>query len=362
MIKLSALLLSFLLAATCLAQDYHFEQYRVEDGLPSDIVKACIQDSLGYFWIATDDGLVKYDGIKFTTYREPLHSGYTKGFIRLRNGRLFTYGDFDFVEVRNLGDTVIFRPILFASRTPDDHTLSYPKSIYEDSRGDLWISEPQSVVKLHGNYFKRFSFDMVNRSPQFLRSFTFFEDRQNNLVVTSFQGTVYYFDPTLDEFEKKEERLPFGIEHISVVNNQLLIGCSTGFFESPLLENGGFGPVIMRLGTPLVSFIAPMPNQKYFVATRGTKQFLVDAKGGPAESLPYEVNNVNHVYVSRDRDIWLSGNDGLILLKENLFHQASKVKSEFIEAITEDPGTGKIFYATMNTLYAFEKSGAKNTA
>lgn len=79
LIKSLALLLCFSLALTSHAQDYHIKQYRVEDGLPSDIVKGCVQDSLGYFWIATDDGLVKYDGIKFTTYQAALRNSYTKG-------------------------------------------------------------------------------------------------------------------------------------------------------------------------------------------------------------------------------------------------------------------------------------------
>jgi len=130
LIKALAFFLFFTLAHTCVAQDYHFKQYRVEDGLPSDIIKGCTQDSLGYFWIATDDGLVKYDGIKFTTYHEPLHSGYVKGFIQLKSGRLFAYGDLDLLEIKNLGDTVIFRPINLVSRSPDSHTLSYPKTIY----------------------------------------------------------------------------------------------------------------------------------------------------------------------------------------------------------------------------------------
>ncbi len=103
MIKVLTSFLFISLAIDCVAQDYHFKQYRVEDGLPSDIIKGCTQDSLGFFWIATDDGLAKYDGIKFTTYREPLHSGYVKGFFHSKkNGRLFAFGDLDFLEIRNL--------------------------------------------------------------------------------------------------------------------------------------------------------------------------------------------------------------------------------------------------------------------
>lgn len=360
MIKALTSFLFCSLALTCVAQDYHFKQYRVEDGLPSDIIKGCTQDSLGYFWIATDDGLVKFDGIKFTTYHEPLHNGYVKGFIRLRSGRLFAYGDLDLLEIKNLGDTVIFRPILLVARSPHNHTLTYPKSIYEDHNGDIWISESQSVVLLHGNYFKRFDFDLTDRSPQFLRSFSFFEDRQNNLFVTSFQGNVFHFNPSAGQFEPRTEKLPFAIEYISTIDNRLLIGCESGFYESFLPEAGGFGELVLKLKKPLVSFIVLLSDQKYFIATRGTEHFIFDAKQNSTTSLPYPVNNVNHVYISRDHDVWLSGNDGLILLKDNLIHQASEFRSEFIEAITEDPVSNKIFYATRGTLYFFDRQKKKN--
>jgi len=360
LIKASAFLLFFTIALTCVAQDYHFKQYRVDDGLPSDIIKGCVQDSLGYFWVATDDGLVKFDGIKFTTYHEPIHSSYVKGFIRLRNGRLFAYGDLDLLEIKNLGDTVIFRPIHLVSRSSASHTLSYPKAIYEDHNGDLWISESQSVVRLHGNYFKRFEFDIVNRTSQFLRSFSFFEDRQYNLFVTSFQGNVFYFNPSSDQFESKTEKLPFAIEHVSTIDNHLLIGCETGFYESYLPDAGGFSEPILKFKKPLVSCIAVLSNQKYFVATRGMEHFIVDTEQNTFAPIPYSINNVNHVYISHDQDIWLSGNDGLILLKDNLIHQASDFKSDFIEAITEDPVSNKIFYAISPILYSFDRKQKKN--
>jgi len=359
LIKVIATLLFFSSLAS-VAQDYHFKQYRVDDGLPSDIIKGCTQDSLGYFWIATDDGLAKYDGIKFTTYQNQFHSGYLKGFFHLKSGRLFAFGDLDLVEIRNLGDTVIFRPIILVARSPGNRILSYPKAIYEDSHGDIWISESQSVVRLRGNEFKRFNFDLPNRSPQFLRSFLFFEDRQNNLIISSFQGNVFNLNPSTDKFDLMPEKLPFGIEHISISGNQLLIGCSTGFYESPLLEPGGFGRPELKLKKPFVSFIEALPNDKFFIATRGTAHFIADIRQNTFTRLPHSVNNVNHVYVSRDSDVWLSGNDGLILLRDNLFHEASEVKGEFIESISEDPVRDEIFYATMGTLYSFDKRLKKN--
>jgi len=45
-----------------------FQNYQVEDGLPSNNVYALASDTSGYLWIATDAGLCRYDGQYFKTY------------------------------------------------------------------------------------------------------------------------------------------------------------------------------------------------------------------------------------------------------------------------------------------------------
>ncbi|WP_434027510.1 ATP-binding protein [[Pseudomonas] boreopolis] len=41
----------------------------VAEGLPSRMVLALAQDRQGYIWVATDDGLARYDGLQFRTWR-----------------------------------------------------------------------------------------------------------------------------------------------------------------------------------------------------------------------------------------------------------------------------------------------------
>ena len=50
------------------AQKPVFKHYTTEDDLPHDITYQIIQDSNGYIWIGTDDGLTKFDGSTFKTY------------------------------------------------------------------------------------------------------------------------------------------------------------------------------------------------------------------------------------------------------------------------------------------------------
>jgi len=46
-----------------------FENYTLEDGLPHSIVNATFQDNRGWIWVGTGDGLARFDGISFKTYK-----------------------------------------------------------------------------------------------------------------------------------------------------------------------------------------------------------------------------------------------------------------------------------------------------
>ena len=50
------------------AQSYALRHYDANDGLPSSDIFHAIQDSKGYIWFATDNGVSKYNGYEFTNY------------------------------------------------------------------------------------------------------------------------------------------------------------------------------------------------------------------------------------------------------------------------------------------------------
>jgi signal transduction histidine kinase/ligand-binding sensor domain-containing protein len=50
-------------------QNLNFERISVEHGLSHSTVNCILQDSKGFMWFGTDDGLTRYDGYSFTVYR-----------------------------------------------------------------------------------------------------------------------------------------------------------------------------------------------------------------------------------------------------------------------------------------------------
>jgi ligand-binding sensor domain-containing protein len=64
--------LALLLAWTCVQQVHAAPRFRhltMEDGLSNNEVYDVVQDRKGYIWLATADGLDRYDGYSFTVFR-----------------------------------------------------------------------------------------------------------------------------------------------------------------------------------------------------------------------------------------------------------------------------------------------------
>src|ERR1700749_2804210 len=51
-------------------QEYIVTRYDETSGLESNIINAMLQDSNGYLWFGTADGLCRYDGYNFKTFRK----------------------------------------------------------------------------------------------------------------------------------------------------------------------------------------------------------------------------------------------------------------------------------------------------
>ena len=71
--KILILLLAFWLEPLSASPYFSFKKYQVEDGLSHNTVWCAIQDSYGFIWLGTSDGLNRYDGRGNKVYRNVLN-------------------------------------------------------------------------------------------------------------------------------------------------------------------------------------------------------------------------------------------------------------------------------------------------
>ncbi len=67
--RLSLLIFSVLLSSlTAFSQQFFFTNYPIEKGLSQSVVNCLFQDSRGYIWVGTQNGLNRFDGYNFVIY------------------------------------------------------------------------------------------------------------------------------------------------------------------------------------------------------------------------------------------------------------------------------------------------------
>src|ERR1700737_4285582 len=55
---------------------YPFDQWTADNGLPQNSVSGIVQTRDGYLWLATVDGLARFDGVRFTVFNKSNSPGY----------------------------------------------------------------------------------------------------------------------------------------------------------------------------------------------------------------------------------------------------------------------------------------------
>jgi len=63
--------LSFIFSGNA-APQYNSRLWQTDDGLPHNTVQAITQTRDGYLWVATADGLARFDGLRFTVWDQKL--------------------------------------------------------------------------------------------------------------------------------------------------------------------------------------------------------------------------------------------------------------------------------------------------
>lgn len=205
------LLLGSLLPEKLNAQpkDLRFEHITLEDGLPETGTIDILQDRQGFLWLAMWNGLVRYDGYDFTSYKpDPLDAtSITEGNVFAlhedRSGTLWvgTCGGL------NQFDRATGRFIRYQHNPDDPNSLSSScvNDIYEDRQGFLWVTTLGDGVNRFDRetgvftHFRHDPSDSTTPSSNWID--TIYEDRSGTLWMGTANG-INRFDPATETFTR----------------------------------------------------------------------------------------------------------------------------------------------------------------
>jgi ligand-binding sensor domain-containing protein/signal transduction histidine kinase len=147
-IHLLALILLLLACRLTFAAEpqYGLEHWTVEDGLPQDIIRGIAQTPDGYLWITTLDGLVRFDGVRFTIFEKNNTPGMTTNRFRMmypgRDGDLWLVNEIAGITRLHKG---VFQHYGAEQGIPG-HEVS---AVAVSEEGEVWILADNQILQWH---------------------------------------------------------------------------------------------------------------------------------------------------------------------------------------------------------------------
>ncbi|MDO8834791.1 MAG: two-component regulator propeller domain-containing protein, partial [Vicinamibacterales bacterium] len=127
---------------TPLRSGYLTDVWQVENGLPRNQIQAMVRTRDGYLWMGTSDGLVRFDGIRFTSFNQgQFKVNNVHALLQDRQGRLWigTYG----------AGLHVYEQGRFTANGPADGLGALRiRSLFEDRQGRLWVGTNDDGVSV----------------------------------------------------------------------------------------------------------------------------------------------------------------------------------------------------------------------
>lgn len=138
---------------TAFAQKFPFRNYLEKNGLPSPVVRCIFQDSRGYLWMGTDNGLSRFDGVEFKDIKndEGLTDEIITNILEDRGGNIWLGGSDGLICLFADGMMNSSYKRIFSGRRI--------YSITEDSDGKIWFGTSRGLSYFDGKTFQHFTTD-----------------------------------------------------------------------------------------------------------------------------------------------------------------------------------------------------------
>ncbi|HJQ25158.1 MAG TPA: two-component regulator propeller domain-containing protein [Blastocatellia bacterium] len=134
---------------------YSHSVWRTENGLPQNTVRAIVQTRDGYIWLATDDGLVRFDGIRLTVFDRQntpaMKSSVILTLYEDQAGVLWVGTDGGLLKYQNDG--------FVAFTTKDGLANDRVTAVTSDREGRLWIATPGGLSRFDAGRFVTYTTD-----------------------------------------------------------------------------------------------------------------------------------------------------------------------------------------------------------
>lgn len=238
------------------SEDKKFEHLTMKEGLSSNNVNCIFQDSRGFLWFGTENGIDKYDGYNFFNYNHDPRDSLTLSDNVVTDIQEDKFGNLWIATNDGLNrlDPVSgrFETFYHNQNNPNCPSDNVINTLYIDENNDIWIGIPQGLDKLSIDpeiknrkkyIFKNFRIDTIQKYSYVNVINKIYEDHEGLLWIGTMDG-LFCFDRNSETFTSylNDPKNPNSISgnHIKSIyedkNHNLWIGTWQVF------ESGSFVP------------------------------------------------------------------------------------------------------------------------
>lgn len=282
--------LSFALDPNRSLRDFGHQTWLTESGLPQNTVQSIIQTRDGYIWIATQEGLARFDSLNFVVFDKD-------------NTPQFTSNDIRF--------------------------------LFEDKSGVLWISTSNGLIQLQQEQFKRLG---INEGLPATSFGPIAESPNGDLWIGTSSGLVHRQGEKFTTYTTSQGLASNVVQNVfAMANGRILISTMVG------LQEMSDGRLTALEVLPELKDVTAIERDARGHLWLGTLNGLVEYDAGKttvysvAEGLPN--NRISALRIDRAGALWIGTSGGLARFHDGRFETlttAGGLSSNLILNIFED--------------------------
>jgi ligand-binding sensor domain-containing protein/serine phosphatase RsbU (regulator of sigma subunit) len=304
------------------------------DGISQSKITCLFQDSRGFLWIGTEDGLNRFDGYEFVTYsHQPndtnsISNNYINAICEDKQGFLWiaTNKGLNNLDL-NTGKIAIYRHNPKNSKSVSDDAIY---NVYIDKQNTLWVKTQRFLEKFDPktNSFKHFNhyhylFNYISSNIRL----PLFEDSKGRMWIGTKDG-LNYFDRDLSLFDRY---ISLQFNKNSISSDEVLSICEDSK-----------GNLWIGTSNGLNKFNAEKKDFKHYFPEINEKLISLG-------------NKINALYLDNDNLLWVGTSAGLYIFdihKETFFQPTSFNNELFklpVQSIIRDK-SGVVWIGSQNGL------------
>ncbi|MWB94098.1 response regulator [Flavobacterium sp. GA093] len=325
--KIGTLFCLLFLSTTLSSQEYYFKHYKVENGMSNNSVLASIQDKDGFLWFGTKDGLNRFDGYHFKTFRSGANPKTSLGINYIQSLHEFK----NYIWVGTDKGLYSYDKKLEKFTFINEAINNRINDIENDQKNNLWFISIGTLIKYNVDTKETKMFD--GRNSFYATSITC---DKNGVIWVSSYDDLYRYSEATQSFDKIKVQLPNSTFSISVIYSldahSVLIGTRDHGVYQYDVSTGRTSPFINGTDRPIFvrQFKKKNENELWIASESGVS--IYDLKNKTTKNLrksasdPYAISD-NAAYcitIDKENGVWIGTYFGGVNYHQKQYDQFKK--------------------------------------